>query len=147
MKAMFMLAGANIARHQDLRTHLENSYTIGRNEYPANTTELLSMMNNWKSKDHGRGHYNYIQTRLTEDDGLNFVQEGGTSDKGDTENKGVSMIQAKQGKQKGILKNPIGENTPHGKKDDKSACIRCGGSHSLWECPEITDEQLGELLN
>ena len=44
MKAMFMLAGANTARHQDLRTHLENSYTIGRNEYPANTTELLSMM-------------------------------------------------------------------------------------------------------
>jgi hypothetical protein len=57
------------------------------------------------------------------------------------------MIQAKQGKQKGILKNPIGENTPHGKKDDKSLCIRCGGSHSLWECPKITDEQLGELLN
>ena len=49
MKAMFVLAGANKAKHDDLRTHLQNLYTVGSNEYPSSTTELLSMVNNWKA--------------------------------------------------------------------------------------------------
>lgn len=50
MKAMFMLAGANKARHDDLRTQFQNSFTVGRNEYQTSKTELLSMMNNWMPK-------------------------------------------------------------------------------------------------
>ena len=49
MKAMFVLAGVNKAKHDDLRTHLQNLYTVGSNEYPSSTMELLSMMNNWKA--------------------------------------------------------------------------------------------------
>ena len=45
MKTMFMLAGANKACHKNLCTHVQNSYTVGRNKYPSNTTKLLSMMN------------------------------------------------------------------------------------------------------
>lgn len=29
MKTMFMLVGANRAKHEDLRMHLQNSYTVG----------------------------------------------------------------------------------------------------------------------
>lgn len=51
MKAVFMLAGANKTKHKDLRTPVQNYYVVGRNEYPVNTTKLLSMMNEWKQKD------------------------------------------------------------------------------------------------
>lgn len=50
MKAMLMLAGANKARQDDLRMHLQNSYTAGHNEYQENKTELLTMMNKWMPK-------------------------------------------------------------------------------------------------
>ena len=41
MKAAFMLSGANLDRHRKLKRHLEDSFTMGRNEYPPNTTALL----------------------------------------------------------------------------------------------------------
>ncbi len=44
MKVMFMLVGANSAKHEGLRMRLQNSYTMGCNEYPANTTKLLPMI-------------------------------------------------------------------------------------------------------
>ena len=103
MKAMFMLAGANRVKHEDLRTHLQNSYTVGRNEYPSNTTELLSMMNNWKATRSGQAHHNYAQVRAADDDGLNFVQEG-DDEKPDSTKKGVNMMQSQTRAPKSILR-------------------------------------------
>ena len=60
VKASFMLAQVNKARHQNLCNHLENSFTVGHNEYPSNKMELLSMMNNWK-KDSPPKQYNHAQ--------------------------------------------------------------------------------------
>lgn len=96
MKAMFMLARVNKDKHQDLRIHLQNSYTVRRNEHPSNTTELLSMMNNWKTKNTGN-HYNYAQVKSAEDDGLTFMQEGyGEEPERDGDCKGVSMVQSRK---------------------------------------------------
>jgi hypothetical protein len=106
MKAMIMLAGTNKAKPEDLRTHLQNSYNVGRNEYPGNTTELLSMMNNWKPKP-AQGHYNYAQVKAGEDDGLNIAQEGTNApqqQQPEPEKKGVTMLQSKKGNIKGVLK-------------------------------------------
>jgi hypothetical protein len=105
MKAMLMLAGANKAKHENLRMHLQNSYTMGRNEYPGNMTELLSMTNNWMAKP-SQGHYDYAQVKAAEDDGLNFMQEGTNraQDQQEPERKNVSMVQSKNGRAKGMLK-------------------------------------------
>ena len=75
MKAMFVLARANRAQHENHHMHLENTYTAGCNEYPMCTMELLSMMNNWKAdpdpKQAGTG-----QPRINTVDRLNFPQDG-----------------------------------------------------------------------
>ncbi len=150
MKAMFMLAGANKTRHEDLRTHLQNSYTVGRNEYPSNTTELLSMMNNWKANRSAQGHHNYAQARASaEEDGLNFAQqgeEGSGAEKSGSRKSGVSMIQSKKSMPKSILRRGGDCSQVKQKEETDKRCIHCGGPHGLETCPEITTEQLGELL-
>lgn len=37
MKAMFMLARENKARHQNLCNNLKSPFTVGSNKYPSNT--------------------------------------------------------------------------------------------------------------
>ncbi len=140
MKAMFMLAGANKGRHSKLRTHLENSYTVGRNEYPANTTELLSMMNNWKT-DSEQKQYSHAQVRYEDDDGLTFAQEGeqtGNDEKAGAEKKGVTMVQSKNERRKGVLRTSTYQK---GGGLEKKPCVHCGGEHGLVHCPEITRTQ------
>ena len=92
MKAAFMLSGANLERHKRLKRHLEDSFTMGRNEYPTNTTALLSMMNNFRGTE-GRAATQRAPDGYDED-GLNFMQ-GGELDKDESpcESKsGVSML-------------------------------------------------------
>lgn len=156
MKTMFILTMANKAKHDDLRTHLQNSYMVGCDEYPMNTPELLSVMNNWKPKEAAQGHYSYMQIRASEDDGLNFAQEGDSGvqvNKAEGEKKGISMIQSRKGRPKSMMKasfyrDPTGESPKPASEDNiqQSPCIHCAGPHGLKACTDITNEQLGKLL-
>jgi hypothetical protein len=63
VKACFMLSGANNSRHKELKQECENAYTMGRDEFPANTTNLLSKMNTYRAQQAAR-----------DEDELNFAQ-------------------------------------------------------------------------
>jgi hypothetical protein len=134
MKAAFMLSGVNLERHKKLKRHLEDSFIMGRNEYPTSTTALLSMMNNFRGVD-GRNTIARPAENYKED-GLNFIQEGDLNKGGylDEIKLGVSMLMRKKG-----------EARVHDEKHEE-ACMHCGGEHSLAECPHITNEQLDEVL-
>ena len=154
MKAMFMLAGGNKAQHESLRTALQNSYTVGRNKYPAYTTELLSMMNNWKAEPSGGRHSaRFPATSYEDGDGLNFAQEGmpiGKTGESNSERTGVSMVQLSMKQRRGrsiAFRDETEFSSPS--KDalpcDKP-CVHCRGAHRLEACPEITDAELGKLM-
>ncbi|KAL7484711.1 hypothetical protein ACHAW6_010338 [Cyclotella cf. meneghiniana] len=101
------------------------------------------MMNNWKATRSGQAHHNYAQVRAADDDGLNFVQEG-DDEKPDSTKKGVNMMQSQTRPKKSILRtNP---NDHQRESMDDKRCVHCGGSHGLEKCPDISDEQLTELL-
>ena len=74
MKAAFMLTGAKNNCHKALKDYFENSYTMGRDNYPNNNTMLLSMLNNFHSND---GKLKCLIVPRDEDDGMSFLQEGG----------------------------------------------------------------------
>ena len=98
MKVMFMLAGTNRGRHKSLRTALKNSYTVSWNKYPAITTELLSMMNNWKPEPTNVKHNRFMAARQDDRDELNFAQKAVPAGKpadDEGEKTGVSMVQTK----------------------------------------------------
>lgn len=94
-KACFMLSGGNNSRHKDLKEDLENRFTLKKDDYPKNTTQLLSMMNNYRARSkptrppkqdeqNGGGD--------EDDDGVNFMQQGDGGNEGDSENQGVNML-------------------------------------------------------
>ena len=74
VKLAIMLNRADLSRHKHLKDHCEDSYTMGRGEYPANTIKLLAMMKNF---------WQQVTTRCVDklrvcrrgEDGLNFAQE------------------------------------------------------------------------
>ena len=49
IKACFMLSGADKDCHKELKQACENAYTMGRDEFSANTTNLLSKMNTYQA--------------------------------------------------------------------------------------------------
>ena len=97
-KACFMLSGGNNTRHHDLKEDLENKYTLTKhNGYPKNTTELLSMMNNYRTRGDSKPSRTPRREVQNEggdkgDDGINFMQEGGDSNENENNNEGVNML-------------------------------------------------------
>jgi hypothetical protein len=116
-----------------------------------NTTELLSMMNNWKAEPSGSSHNTrFPATRDKDGDGLNSAQEGKPVRKtgeSDSERTGVSMVQSSMKQERGrkirfrddsMFSPPSKDELPHDKP-----CIHCGGEHGLEACPAVIDEELG----
>ena len=90
-KACFMLSGAHNLQHKALKDHLENTFTIGDNKYPLNTTNLLSMMNNcWVSDGKPRARPPTINDN--NNNGLNFLQEGDEVEDDEAPTEGVNML-------------------------------------------------------
>ncbi|KAL7476985.1 hypothetical protein ACHAW6_002810, partial [Cyclotella cf. meneghiniana] len=98
-------------------------------------------MNNWKATRNGQTHHNYTQVRAADDDGLNFIQEG---DDDDSTKKGVNMMQSQTRAPKSILRAK--PNDHQRESTENKRCIHCGGSHGLEKCPDISNDQLAELL-
>ena len=142
LKAAFMLSGAN-NHHKALKDCLENSYTMGRDDYPNNTTKLLSMLNNFHSND---GKLKCPIVPWDEDYVISFLLEGAGG-----KDEGIQMLMKggnKQGNKKGtkqgsnniptkreeILQPPPYDNAAERglnshKSDDKVlSCIHCGGN-------------------
>lgn len=74
-----MLSGADYDRHGDLKKSCENAFTMGRGEFPENTTQLLSKLINWRPAGGTQRlqHNNpRPQHNVPDEDGLNFAQEG-----------------------------------------------------------------------
>jgi hypothetical protein len=98
MKACFMLLGAQKSRHNDLKLYLENSFTMGRDEFPLNTTELLSLLNNFRPDESkpppANDRHNRDRDRnrpgLPPEEGVNFAQSQGTDETAAEE--GVQMF-------------------------------------------------------
>jgi len=61
VKLAIMLNRADLPRHKHLKDHCEDSYTMGRGEYPANTIKLLAMMKNF---------WQQVTTRCVEAEGM-----------------------------------------------------------------------------
>lgn len=51
-----MLSGADNNRHGDLKISCENAHTMGRDEFPENTIQLVSKLNNWRRTGQQRQH-------------------------------------------------------------------------------------------
>ena len=51
MKACFMLSGADKDCHTSIKNHCEDMYTMGCDEYPGNTMDLLLKMNNFHQQE------------------------------------------------------------------------------------------------
>jgi hypothetical protein len=49
VKVCFMLSGVDNSHHKELKQACGNAYTMGRDELPANTTDLLSKMNTYRA--------------------------------------------------------------------------------------------------
>ena len=49
IKACFMLSGVDKDCHKELKHACENAYMMGRDEFSANTTDLLSKMNTYQA--------------------------------------------------------------------------------------------------
>jgi len=47
VKAAIMLSGVDLNHHKRLKEHCEDSFIMGRDEFPNITTELLMMVNNF----------------------------------------------------------------------------------------------------
>ena len=79
IKACFMLSGADDERHGDLKKSCENAFTMGRDEFPENTTQLLSKLNNWRPIGGGQRPQQRNNPRpqpnVPDEDGLNFMQQ------------------------------------------------------------------------
>lgn len=162
-KACFMLSGAHNLRHKALKDYLENAYTLGDNKYPINTTELLSMMNNFRGADGKAKARTPAASNDGDDDGLNFCQEGETAETqgengaqlliaGATEHPPqeqpktyAQVAKAKKGRKKGKKKQAKEEEDAAPKKAAK--CIHCGGSHELSHCEHISDSDLLDILS
>jgi hypothetical protein len=87
IKACFMLSGADINRHKDLKEVCKNAYTMGRDEFPANTTDLLCRMNTYQASQPRMKIVRQEQGKKDED-GLNFAQ----GDDGEGAEAGVQML-------------------------------------------------------
>ena len=165
LKASFMLSGANNGKHQELKNHLENKYAVKQEDgYPDNTVELLQLMNNFRAPTNS---WSPRRTIPQDEDGINFAQEG----EDEAESEGVNMLQegtsarhtyqyqkqdVSRGGQKKSKKATFNEPDPakeQAKRDKQespevatSKCLHCGGDHHLAECPDLTKEQLGQIL-
>ena len=67
-----MLSGAHNLRHKALKDHLENAFTLEDNKYPLNTTDILSVMNNFRVSD-GKPRARPPTINNNNDNGLNFL--------------------------------------------------------------------------
>ncbi len=147
MKAAFMLSGANSRRHKKLKRHLEDAFTMGRNEYPANTTALLSMMNSFRGIDEDRLVPRHAGASDEPDDGLNFMQQGNEH----PERKEGNEVSSTKGGVNMFMKAKAGNKAPpkqgtREREEKLAQCMHCGAAHDLADCPDITTEQLGEIL-
>jgi hypothetical protein len=52
IKSVMGLSGANNKRHKSLKDNLEYSYSCGRDKYPASTTHLLTLLENFRAPDY-----------------------------------------------------------------------------------------------
>jgi len=48
--AMAVLKRADRKRYRNLQTGLNNSYLLGKNDYPTNIPDILKVLNNYKCK-------------------------------------------------------------------------------------------------
>lgn len=190
IKASMMLSAADNKRQGDLKKYLENRYAVDHSdEFPSNTTRLLSQMNNFHS---GTGH-NIPNIRGwlarqgnqgggggNNEDGVAFVQQGEaeeTPQESQQEQQGVNMFQRHGGMRpssKGTKKSyasavskgrgtggqaqtkqppPVDQAKIKAKEakqcnpqEKKEKCLHCGGTHSLADCSDLRDEQLGQLM-
>jgi hypothetical protein len=172
LKACFMLSGADNSRHKELKQACENTYTMGRDEFPSNTTDLLSKMNTYRALQPRMKAVRHDQA-VADEDGLNFAQEN----KEEESEAGVQVLinsyyeesecfdeqegssrrrnrnRKKQSKPAESAGVPISATRNEESKQDGSGevkrliCVHCGSTmHNLDTCPEITVEQLGEIL-
>ena len=169
IKASFMLSGANNGMHQELKNHLENKYAVKQEDgYPDNTVELLQLMNNFRAPSN---NIRSVPRRMIpqDEDGINFAQEGEEG----AENDGVNMLQQGEGPaarhtyqyqkqelshegQRNSKKVTFNKPDPvkvQAKKDKQESpgvatatCLHCGGNNHLAECPDLIQDQLGQIL-
>eukprot|EP00804_Cyclotella_cryptica_P011280 CCRYP_007764-RB/>CCRYP_007764-RB protein AED:0.31 eAED:0.33 QI:0/0/0/1/1/1/2/0/430 len=140
MKAAFMLSRANSRRHKKLKRHLEDSFGMGRNEYPANTTALLSMMNNFRGGDEVRVVPRHAVGSDELDDGLNFMQQG---DENSEKKEGAEPPSARG---LNMFMKAKATDQPPADAVKPPQCMHCREAHDLADCPDITTDQLGEIL-
>ncbi len=76
VKSAIILNGADLSRHTHFNAHSEASYKIGRAVYPANTAELLAMMNNFQQQEITR-YVDSPRMHRRDKDQLNFAHEKG----------------------------------------------------------------------
>lgn len=173
VKAAMMLSAADGVRHDTLKDYLENRYVAEHvDAYPSNTTRLLSQLNNFRTtwtkkyrkkqpprqeqdaedyeeqvafvqkdvQDEGRGE-NPRQVGMGEQKGVTFLQGKGRSmpqDKSEAQD-----LAQQEGPDKAKLKaKELKECTSVA----KIPCMHCGGDHGMEDCPDLTDEQLGQIL-
>ena len=170
VKACFMLSGADNARHKELKQACENAYTMGRDEFPSNTTDLLAKMNTYRAIQPKVKLVREYHTPRDED-GLNFAQ----GEKEDEAEEGVQMLinsdydeseaweQDKPSRQRrrrnrkkkqqpaesaGVtMAAPAAKESVPEETMERKVCVHCGSiDHNLDTCPEITDEQLAQIL-
>lgn len=170
VKAGFMLSGADDGRFDELKKHLENKFTIKKDDgYPDDTVELLSMMNNYRPSSQKKWQPPRVN-RDDGEDGVNFAQGGeeGREEEQEQGQPGVNMMQRRadgsaergagrprRGKKKAKAAQSNADPAKEKAKRDNEAspeaekpptCIHCGGAHEVAECPDLTDEQLGQIL-
>jgi len=126
MKACLMLGGAHNERFGELKSHLENQYIMGVDQYPDTTEGLLGMMNNFRVSSMGsgprRGQQLY-QVDASGDDGLAFAQEGNEEAEGAGAEEGVNAAQQRA---KSLTPKPKANiYAPDYKFKDKT-CYHCG---------------------
>ena len=171
-----MLSAADAERHGQFKTYLEDRYTANRSdEYPADTTRVLSQLNNFRGVVIPRSRDRYRpppQNAGEDDERVNFAQVG---DSADAEGEGAgerqqgaiflqgrrssqprpkpksyaeavtTRQQAGEGPDKAKEKaKEVKQASPHGAPDPR--CLHCGGIHDLVDCPDLSDDQLGQIL-
>ena len=179
-KASMMLSSSDNKRYESLKNYLENRYVMHHSdEYPENTTRLLSQMNNFRADRVGKSRDDKRRNEPTpDDDGVNFAQEGQDSPEEpaaeEKNQQGASFIQRGYTLQEKKSYADVAGTKPSGpsirwkkepqKHEDKAknkakeikaagalvakpkTCMHCGGAHPLENCPDLTDEQLGQIL-
>jgi hypothetical protein len=174
IKADLGLSGADNRRHKALKDSLENSYSCGRDEYPASPTHLLTLLENFRAPErHAAPREQQLnpRPRLVPEEGVNFAQDGSGGDDsaasngGTADDAGVQLyIQGTSGlPQQEPTQHHTGANGRHktnsgphplprsaGVKTptpDRMICCACGSTaHNLDTCPEVTDDMLAEIL-